>query len=65
MTRRPALQAEEYRQLAAQEAELAKSAITNESRAQHYAMADYYTRLAEAQERLPRIKAAPGGTAKR
>lgn len=35
MTRGPALKAEEYRQLAAEEAELAKSAITNESRAQH------------------------------
>jgi hypothetical protein len=57
MTRGPPLKAEEG-SVAAQEAELAKSAITNESRAQHYAMADYYTRLAEAQERLPRIKAA-------
>ena len=60
MTRGPALKAEEYRELAAQEAELATSATTNESRAQHYAMADYYMRLAEAQERLPRMKAAPG-----
>jgi hypothetical protein len=31
--------AEDYRQLAAQEAALAKAAVTNESRAQHYAMA--------------------------
>jgi hypothetical protein len=65
MTRGAILKAEEYRQLAAQEAELAKSAITNESRSQHYAMADYYTRLAEAQERLPGIMAAPTPRAKR
>jgi hypothetical protein len=37
MTRGPPLKAEEG-SVAAQEAELAKSAITNESRAQHYAM---------------------------
>jgi hypothetical protein len=43
---------EEYRQLATQEAALAKAAVTNESRAQHYAMAAYYTRLAEAKEKL-------------
>jgi hypothetical protein len=61
MTRGPALKAEEYRQLAAQEAELAKSAITNESRSQHFEMAEYYARLADAQERLPRMKSAPGG----
>jgi hypothetical protein len=65
MTRRPTLRAEEYRALADQEAELAKAATTNEIKAQHYAMADYYTRLAEAQERLPRMKAAPAGKAKR
>jgi hypothetical protein len=59
------MSAEEYRELAAQEAELARSAMTNESRASHYAMADYYTRLADAQERLPRTKAAPGGKSKR
>jgi hypothetical protein len=54
MTRGPALKADEYRQLAAEEAELAKEATTsNEARAQHYAMADYYTRLAQAQEKLP------------
>ena len=29
----------------------AKAAVTNENRAQHYAMAAYYTRLAEAKER--------------
>jgi hypothetical protein len=31
--------AEEYRQLATQEAALGKAGVTNESRAQHYAMA--------------------------
>jgi hypothetical protein len=61
MTRGPALGAEDYRQLAVQEAELAKSADTNESRARHYALADYYTRLAEAQERLPRTKSRQSG----
>lgn len=65
MTRGPALKAEEYRELAAQEAELAMLATTNESRAQHYAMAAYYTRLAEAQERLPRMKAARAAKGKR
>jgi hypothetical protein len=43
---------QEYQHLAAQEAELAKAAITNESRAQHYAMTAYYARLAEAKEKL-------------
>jgi hypothetical protein len=47
--------AEEYRESAEQEAALAKAAITNESRADHYAMAAYYTRLAEAKERLARM----------
>src|SRR6476646_2846034 len=37
--------AEDYRRLADDEAALAKRAISNESRAQHYAMAAYYTRL--------------------
>jgi hypothetical protein len=36
---------EDFHQLAAQEAALARAAVTNESRAQHYAMAAYYTRL--------------------
>jgi len=45
---------EDFHQLAAQEAALAQVAVTNESRAQHYAMAAYYTRLAEAKEKLPR-----------
>ena len=44
--------AEDYYQLAAQEAVLARVAVTNESRAQHYAMAAYYTRLAEAKEKI-------------
>ena len=52
MARPPALKADEYRQLAAEEAELAKHATSNEARAQHYAMADYYKRLAQAQEKL-------------
>ena len=43
---------EDYYQLAAQEAALARAAITNESRAHHYAMAAYYTRLAEAKEKI-------------
>ncbi len=54
MTGGPALNADEYRRLAAEEAELAKEATSNEARAQHYAMADYYTRLAEAQEEVGR-----------
>jgi hypothetical protein len=45
---------EDYRQLASQEATLAKAAVTNESRAKHYAMAAYYTRLADAKEKLTR-----------
>jgi hypothetical protein len=44
--------AQDFRQLAAQEAALARAAVTNESRAQHYAMAAYYTRLAEAKEKI-------------
>jgi len=43
---------QDCRQLAAEEAALAKAAVTNESRAQHYAMAAYYTRLAEAKEKV-------------
>ena len=41
----------DYRQLADEEVARAKAAVTNENRAQHYAMAAYYTRLAEAKER--------------
>ena len=43
---------EDFHQLAAQEAALARAAVTNESRAHHYAMAAYYTRLAEAKEKI-------------
>ena len=50
----PMTSPEDYRELAAQEAALAKTALTNESRAQHYAMAAYFTRLAEAKEKLAR-----------
>jgi hypothetical protein len=49
--------------LAAEEAALAKAAVTNESRAQHYAMAAYYTRLAEAKERLARTMEVMAGDA--
>src|SRR5262245_56673543 len=42
---------EDFHQLAAQEEALARAAVTNESRAQHYAMAAYYTRLAQAKEK--------------
>ena len=45
---------EDYYQLAAQEAALARAAVTNESRVHHYAMAACYTRLAEAKEKLAR-----------
>ena len=44
--------AEDFQQLAEQEAALARAAATNESRAQHFAMAAYYDRLAEAKEKL-------------
>jgi hypothetical protein len=46
------MSAEDFHKLAAQEAALAREAVTNESRAQHYAMAAYYTRLAEAKEKI-------------
>jgi hypothetical protein len=46
--------AKDVHQLAAQEAVLARAAATNKSRAQHYAMAAYYARLAEAKEKLAR-----------
>jgi hypothetical protein len=52
MTREPALKSDEYQRLAAEEAQLAKEATSNEARAQHYAMADYYTCLAQAQEKV-------------
>ena len=46
------MSAEDFHELAAQEAALARAAVTNESCAQHYAMAAYYTRLAEAKEKI-------------
>jgi hypothetical protein len=52
MTLANTMNSENYRHLAAQEAALARAAVSNASRAQHYAMAAYYTRLAEAKERL-------------
>jgi hypothetical protein len=55
--------AEDYRQLAAQETTLAKAAPTNESRAQHYAMAAYYTHLAEAEEKLANTREVLTGDA--
>ena len=46
------MNSEDYRHLAEEEAALAKAAVSNASRAQHYAMAAYYNRLADARERL-------------
>ena len=54
---------QDCRQLAAGEAALAKAAVTNESRAQHYAMSAYYTRLAEAKERLAKTTEVMAGDA--
>jgi len=51
---------EDFHQLAAQEAALARAAVTNESRAHHYAMAAYYTRLAEAREKIAATLEPPG-----
>jgi hypothetical protein len=50
MTGRP----EDFHQLAEQEAALARSAATNESRAQHYAMAAYYDRLCGGERKVGR-----------
>jgi hypothetical protein len=47
--------AEDYRRLAEEEAALAKLAVTNETRAQRYAVAAYYMHLAEAKEKLARM----------
>jgi hypothetical protein len=47
----PMTSPQDYRRLAAEESALAEVALTNESRAQHYAMASYYTRLTDAKER--------------
>jgi hypothetical protein len=46
------MSAEDFHQLAAQEAALAGAAVSNESRAHHYAMAAYYARSAEAKEKI-------------
>ena len=54
---------EDYYQLSAEEAALARAAVTNESRAQYYAMAAYYTRLAEAKQRLATMTEAMTGDA--
>ena len=53
--------AEDFHQLAEQEATLARAAATNESRAQHYAMAAYYARLAEANEKLAGMREVMAG----
>ena len=52
MTLGSTMNSEDYRHLAAQEGALARAAVSNVSRAQHYAMAAYYTRLADAKEKL-------------
>jgi hypothetical protein len=52
---------EDYYQLAAQEAALARAAVPNERRAHHYAMAAYYTRLAEAKEKIAGTLEASAG----
>jgi len=54
---------EDLHQLAEQEAALARAAATNESRAQHYAIAAYYARLAEAKEKLARMPEVMTGDA--
>jgi hypothetical protein len=52
----------EYRRLAAEEAALAKVALTNEGRAQHHAMA---ARSADAKEKLARTTEVVTGEASR
>jgi hypothetical protein len=52
------MNSEDYRHLAEEEAALAKAAISNASRCQHYAMAAYYHRLADAKERLETVAEA-------
>jgi hypothetical protein len=52
------MNSEHYRHLAEEEAALAKTAVSNTSRAQHYAMAAYYNRLADAKERLVTVAEA-------
>jgi hypothetical protein len=55
MTLGNTMNSEDYRHLAAEEAALARAAVSNASRGEHYAMAAYYTRLAEAKERLATV----------
>jgi hypothetical protein len=55
MTLGNTMKSEDYRHLAAEEAALARAAVSNASSSQHYAMAAYYTRLAEAKERLATV----------
>ena len=52
------MNSEDYRHLAEEEAALAKAAVSNASRGQHYAMAAYYNRLAEAKDRLVTVAEA-------
>ena len=51
MTLGNTMNSDDYRHLAEEEAALAKTAVSNASRAQHYALAAYYNRLADAKER--------------
>ena len=44
--------AQRYRACVAECIELAKSATSNEIRSHHYAIAEHYLRLAEAEEKL-------------
>jgi hypothetical protein len=46
--------AQRYRQSVAECVELAKAATSNEIRSHHYAIAEHYLRLAEAEEKLAR-----------
>jgi hypothetical protein len=46
------IRAQRYRQCVAECVELAKAATSNEIRSHHYAIAEHYLRLAEAEEKL-------------
>ena len=46
------IRAQRYRQCVAECIELAKAATSNEIRSHHYAIAEHYLRLAEAEEKL-------------
>jgi hypothetical protein len=48
----PLTRAQRYRACAAECVELAKAATSNEIRSHHYAIAEHYLRLAEAEEKL-------------